>query len=62
VATKQQGGLGKRCNGYLRLITLSPSADVANLMKDRKGQRWEMYQEIATGNEAALSCGSLGRE
>jgi uncharacterized protein YdbL (DUF1318 family) len=62
VETKQQGGFGKRRNGYLSLITQAPSADVAKLMKDRKGQRWEMYQEIATGKEAALNRGSLGRE
>jgi uncharacterized protein YdbL (DUF1318 family) len=52
---KQQGWLGERPDGYLGLVTPSPTADTVLLMKDVNRKRRTLYQDIAGKNGTALS-------
>ena len=52
---KQQGLLGERPDGYLGLVTPSPTPATVQLMKDINRKRRNVYQDIAAKNGTALS-------
>lgn len=54
-AAKQQGLVGEQADGYLGIVTPSPSSEVTALVEEVNAKRRAQYQRIATQNGIALA-------